>query len=414
MAASTGHAETLSPRIAWAAPGNGTSVTFMTVGFPLVDPVGPASDGLPEAVAYIAARIAPRAAEADEFGVRREAFVGLAEAGLHGRPLEPAADQRELAELLAGADASTWFCWTQHQGPVQALIRASQAGVRHRLLQDATSGRLLFGVAFAHLRRPGPPNPVARTSGSGWVVDGTLDWITGWDIAEWFMLMVQIEGTNRCLAAVLPAGRGMVAGAVRGLLPGPPLRLLAMSGTHTRPIRLEGVHLHEEDVLYIEDIDSWRRPDALKAANANPGAFGIARGALADLELHLQQRPDAELGEWLADLIAQVRECRRHAYLLADEIPDMNDPQAEQDLLQERRRARAQSLRLAQQTTTAVIVAKSGGSMAAGSAAQRRAREALFMHVQAQTAEAGRAYAQLARQGWQPDVDLAATRWAYS
>lgn len=367
-------------------------------GFPVVDPVGPDGQGLPRAVDLIAGAIAPFAADADQHGVRREAIDALAAAGLHGALPEPASAQRELTELLAGADASTWFCWTQHQSPLRALVQASEVGIQHRLLRDARSGRLLCGVAFAHLRRPGPPNPVARWTSGGWVVDGTLDWVTSWDIADWFLLMARIDSTDEVIAAMLPAGRGLVEGAVRGLIPGPPLRLLAMSGTHTRPIRLDGVRLHEQDVLHIEPLEHWRQQDARKAASANPATFGIARGALADLHLFLQRRPDPELAEWQAELVAQVREVRQAAYALADE-PVAVDPRIEQEHLRARRHLRARSLQLAQQATTAVVVAQSGGSMATGSSAERRAREALFMHVQAQTVEAGHAYARAARAG---------------
>ncbi|MFM7144926.1 MAG: hypothetical protein ACKOW5_01155, partial [Actinomycetales bacterium] len=287
----------------------------------------------------------------------------------------------------------------QHHSPVQALLRASGAGIQHRLLQDAVTGRMLCGVAVAHLRRPGAPNPVARRTADGWVVDGTLDWVTSWDIADWFLLMARVEDENRILAAMLPAGRGLPAGAVPGLEAGDPLRLLSMSGTHTRPVTLRSVRLHREDVLYLEDLSEWQALDAAKAANANPATFGIARGALADLQDLAERRSDEDLHRWCAALVEEVRACRRRAYALADEPVD--GPQH----LQARRLVRARSLLLAQQATTAVIVAQSGGSMMTGCSAERRAREVLFMHVQAQTADAARTYAQTVR-GPSPDLRL--------
>lgn len=377
--------------------GQRTTVAPMRAGFPWVDPVGPEGVGLAHAVEVIGKAIAPHAAQADLNGVRREVFTELSHAGLHGRPLEPVAAQRELAELMAGSDASTWFCWTQHHSPVQALLRASATGIQHRLLQDAVNGRMLCGVAVAHLRRPGPPNPVARRTADGWVVDGTLDWVTSWDIADWFLLMARVEDENRILAAMLPAGRGQLAGAVPGLRAGAPLRLLSMSGTHTRPVTLRSVRLHPEDVLYLEDLTDWQTRDAVKAANANPATFGIARGALADLHDLAERRSDGVLRAWCDDLVEQVRTCRSKAYALADEPAD--GPQQ----LQARRLIRATSLLLAQQATTAVIVAQSGGSMMSGSSAERRAREVLFMHVQAQTSDAARAYAEVASE---PSPDL--------
>ena len=386
----TGHGGTVAADI--APSGHRTTVAPVTAGFPWVDPVGPDGAGLPGAVEVIGTAIALNAAEADRGGVQREAFAALAEAGLHGRPLEPAAAQRELAELIAGSDASTWFCWTQHHSPVRALMRASECGIQHRLLHDAVTGRMLCGVAVAHLRRPGPANPVARRTAHGWMVEGTLDWVTSWDIADWFLLMARVEGEDQILAAMLPAGRGLATGGVPGLVAGDPLRLLSMSGTHTRPLRLERVRLHPEDVLYLEDLPDWRAHDEVKAANANPATFGIARGALADLHAIAEKRSDEVLQQWCADLVEQVRACRRQAYAAADAPLDGAHH------LEARRLIRARSLQLAQQATTAVVVAQSGGSMVTGCSAERRAREVLFMHVQAQTTDAAHAYATLARE----------------
>ena len=222
------------------------------------------------------------------------------------------------------------------------------------------------------------------------MVEGTLDWVTSWDIADWFLLMARVEGEEQILAAMLPAGRGMATGGVPGLVAGEPLRLLSMSGTHTRPLRLEQVRLHPEDVLYLEDLREWQFQDAVKAANANPATFGIARGALADLHAIAERRSDDVLQQWCAVLVEQVRACRREAYALAD------DPPEGAQHLEARRLIRARSLQLAQQATTAVVMAQSGSSMVTGCSAERRAREVLFMHVQAQTSDAVHAYAVLA------------------
>lgn len=376
------------------------------VGFPRIDPVGPDGPAQPAAVEVIAAHIAPFAAQTDRTGVRRDTFDTLAAAGLHGSPQPLPAAQREITELLAGADASTWFCWAQHRGPVEALQQASepagaQTVVQHRLLADAASGRLLCGVAFAHLRRSGPPNPVARRVRGGWVVDGTLDWVTSWDIADWFLLMVQDADHARVVSAILPAGRGQVAGVIPGLIPGERLDLLAMSGTHTRPVRLDGVRIHDQDVLSVEDLDQWRARDEQRTAQVNPAIFGIARGALADLDLLAERRSSARLRRACDHLVEDVRDCRRQAYALADSPSWPGSQAADLADVPERLRLRARALQLAQRATTTLIVAQSGSATLRGCAAERRAREALFMHVQAQTSAAADAYLEATLPSWE-------------
>lgn len=351
--------------------------------FPRFDPVGPDGEPLPLAVELIAEDIEPRAAEADLHGVQRSAIDSLAKSGFHGAPLPSAAAQRELTELLAGSDASTWFCWVQHQGPMRALAAAEasrgRGAVQHRLLHDMQSGRLLSGVAFAHLRRPGPPNPSARRVPSGWIVDGSLDWVTSWDIADWFMLMVADAQSPHVISAFLPAGHGRVSDVVGGLIPGEPLQLMAMSGTHTRPVRLHQVFIHDEDVVAITDLDQWRASDRIKTADANPATFGLIRGAVAELTAIAEQRADPQLVDIASRLVEEARGCRRHAYAWIDAATTEGVP--------ERLALRARSLGLAQQATRAVLTARAGMAMLRGSTAERRAREALFMLVQAQTRE---------------------------
>lgn len=356
--------------------------------FPLRDPVGPAdapvalpNAGMP-ALDVIADAVAANAASADASGVPRATIDVLAAAGLLGSPLQPASAQRELGELIAGSDASTWFCWVQHQTPLRILegavgTAASGDELRAELLPGLRSGALLAAVAFAHVRRPGPANPVATRIPGGWRLDGTLDWVTSWDIADVVMVMAQGAGddSGALVCCYLPAGRA--AEVTSGLTVGEPLHLLAMSGTHTRPVRLDEVVVPDERVGAVLDRAPWLAADAIKTADANPSAFGVTRGAIAELSVLAEQRSDSLMAE-LADALAdECRSVRGAAYAMAD------DPDAP---MAGRLTHRAASLDLLVRATTAVVVARAGASMRAGQPAERRLREAMFLQVQAQTA----------------------------
>lgn len=347
-----------------------------------MDVVGPAVAGWEPAFDSLFERIAAQAADVDAHGVRRETLDELAQHGLFGAPLTPIAHQRELTERLAMADASTWFCWAQHQTPLRVLsgdapgaMGEVSPALQERYLAGMKSGGLVAAVAFAHIRRSGPPNPRATRIADGWRLAGTLDWITSWDIADVVMVMAQGSGADAesLVCVFLPAGRSEVR--VPGLTVGKPLQLLAMSGTHTRPAVLDDVEVADDDVVII-DRTAWLTADASTTANANPAAFGVARGAIAELADVAGRRDDAQMRE-LADVLAhRVRDVRAAAYRAAEG----DAPVAERVAL------RAQSLDLALQTATSVITARSGASMATGSSAERRYREAAFLQVQAQTA----------------------------
>ncbi len=372
-------------------------------GFPAVDPVGPAVPGaaLSDRRDVIEA-VAAQASVADSTGVSRSVIDALAAAGLLGTALAPA-EQRELSELLSGADASTWFCWVQHQTPLRTL-EGNVAGLREGaseplqrdLLPGLRAGRLLGAVAFAHVRRPGPPNPVATRIPGGWRLDGRLDWVTSWDIADVVMVMAQGSGPDADALVCCYLAAGSAAAPVPGVRPGPPLELLAMSGTHTRPVQLDAVEVSDDRVGAVLDREAWLAVDAVRTADANPAAFGVARGAIAELHALARHRQDEGMSA-LADALAdRCREVRGRAYSLADEDGPLHS----------RLEARADSLDLAITSTTAVVTARSGAAMQRGSSAERRVREAMFLLVQAQTKATRDASLQLMRARASGPADL--------
>ena len=331
----------------------------------------------------VLAVIADRAAESDAHGIDRARIDALASVGLLGSALEPAARQREVAERIAMADASVWFCWAQHQTPLKTL-EAAETGdhaplvdeIRDRWLTGLSDGSFLGSVAFAHLRRPGTPNPVAERVHGGWSISGTLDWVTSWDIADVMLLMVRGSGdyVNSIICAYLAAGRDPAY--LKGMHVHEPLKLLAMSGTHTRPMTLESVEIPDTNVAVLMDFDEWSAADAKKTVDVNPATFGVIRGALGDLHATAERRNDQQIRDVVEDLTERTITLRRAAYTLIDDGSSADTRIA----------LRAQALRLAVEATTAVITAQAGASMRTGCSAERRLREAMFLQVQAQTA----------------------------
>lgn len=339
-----------------------------------VDIVGSASAELPHIEALIDEVLVPGADHVDQHGVQRVALDHLADAGLLGSPL-PVAEQRELSELIARADASTWFCWSQHQAPILILRNFAdpEAVASHEeLLADLEAGERLAGVAFAHVRRPGLPNPTATRVEGGWRIDGTLDWVTSWDIADVVLVMVATESALLCFfldAGEIPSSR-------QGVEVGEPLHLLAMGGTHTRPVRFDSCFVSDDEIIPILDVDAWRRADDMKTANVNPAIFGIARGAISELDELATSRGDARVRALASTLAAECIDIRERGYAAIDQDLDVGI----------RLRLRAEALDLVMRACLAIVTARAGASMLTGSSTERRVREALFMQVQAQTA----------------------------
>lgn len=327
--------------------------------------------------------IAERADDSDAHGINRELLDSLANVGLLGSPLEPAAHQREVAERIAMADASVWFCWAQHQTPLRMLAAAQPADhcplvveLQERWLDGLQSGRFLGAVAFAHLRRPGQPNPVAERVPGGWSISGRLDWVTSWDIADVMAVMVRGSGdyVNSVITFYMAAGQDPVY--LPGMHVHEPLKLLAMSGTHTRPISFDDVVIPDSNVVSVLDFDQWSVEDERKTIDVNPATFGVIRGAVQELTEIAAQKGDARMNELAGFLTARARELRNAAYEAIEEDGPRD----------KRVHMRVAALRMAVQATTSVVISRAGAAMRHGCSAERRLREAMFLQVQAQTA----------------------------
>jgi hypothetical protein len=167
--------------------------------------------------------------------------------------------------------------------------------------------------------------------------------------------------------------------------PGPTLDLLAMSGTHTRPVRLDGVHVPDARVGAILDRTAWLAHDATRTADANPAGFGVARGAIAELHVIAEQRGDEDVAGLAQALALECRTLRARAYAPVG-VP-----------VPVRLATRAESLDLAARAAMAAVTARAGAAMQRGCPAERRLREATFLQVQAQTASTRQASLALMR-----------------
>ena len=361
--------------------------------FPITDPVGPVQFAMPDAVSVIGRLIAPEAANVDREGVPRSHWDLLAREELMpvGRTLT---ETREITELLAGSDASTWFCWAQHASPTTLMAGAESTGenpnideLRRDYLPGLQSGAVLAATAFAHVRRPGPANPVATRQSHGWRVTGTLDWVTSWDIADVVQIMVRGSGpdANRFLCFLMSTHE-----QIRGLSVGPPLQLLAMSGTHTRPIALDDLQVNIDQVIAVLDVATWQRQDAYRTAQATPAIFGLIRAGIAELQVMTERgRPDQQLVDLVEQAVLDCRQLRMQAY----ELTDHGDASASG--VQRALHLRAAALDLAVQVATSVVTQRAGAAMLTGCSAERRLRETMFLQVQAQTAATRQAMATL-------------------
>jgi len=323
--------------------------------------------------------LAPRAAAVDVSGVERATLDALAGAGLYGLlgPREygggeaPPAVIREVNEVLSGACGSTWFVLTQHTLPLVMTSRTDNAGLKERMLAGLCTGALRSGVAVAHVRRPGPPAVRAVRAGTGWRVDGTVAWCTGWGLVDVVLLAAQTADDD-LVFALLPAAERP------GLRPAGELALAAMGGTRTYRLELDGLAVLDEEVVAVVAREDWLAEDAARTANVTPAVFGVLHAVTGALDALGDQRDLPAARTLAVALAAEGAQVRASAYALIDGVPAG-------ERIDDRLACRAAALELTVRASAALVAAAAGSAMLLSAAPQRWAREALFHLVQAQT-----------------------------
>jgi alkylation response protein AidB-like acyl-CoA dehydrogenase len=324
------------------------------------------------------AQLAEDAARLERDGVTRADVRRMADAGLlgvYGPDGLPAAEQREVAERLAGASPDAWFVWYQHGPVVKFLAASDNAPLQDAHLADLCAGRSLGGVAFSNLRTARPSVSATRVDG-GWSLSGPQPWCTGWGMHDLLLVGGKSDETGEVVFGVVPSDRS-------GLTSRGELALASMGGTSTHAVRFDDVLVRDDEVVLRKDFGAWADADAVMNRNVQPSTFGIALAALELLE-----PASASTAAALRDRVLDVR---TRAYLLLDE----HDPA---DAGDERLALRASALLLGLECCTALLASQGGRGMGLDDPAQRLLRAAAFQLVHSQAAHIrGATLAALAR-----------------
>ena len=324
--------------------------------------------------------LAPTAEATDQAPVVPAGHLrALAEAGLYGLSgpvaaggaAAPAEVSRLVYEALAGACGVTFFVWVQHHAPVRMLAASPNTALRERWLPALCRGEVLGGVAFAYLRRPGPPAVAARLAEGGWVVDGEAPWVTSWGLAG--VYAVAAAAGDDVVFFALPADPPPAA--VRA---SPPLALVAMGASATVRLTFDGLFVPGADVIATVPLAEWKARDRLATAQPHPAPLGVAARAVRLLAERATTAEQRAVDAAAAALAGEVDACREHAYGLD---AGAGDPAGVTRLLQ----ARAWGLDLAMRAASALVAATGGKAMALSHPGQRLLREAAFYSIQAQS-----------------------------
>jgi alkylation response protein AidB-like acyl-CoA dehydrogenase len=277
--------------------------------------------------------------------VPRRYLDALADAGLYDLDPDPIAAGRTI-EALGGASLATAFIWIQHHSVVRTLAGA-RPEVRARWLAGLRAGRIRAGIAYAALRRPGPPSASAQPAGREWILDGFAPWVTGWGLID--VVLAGARHGDQVVWLLLDAveAPGMAAR---------PIELASLQSSSTVEVRWDGFPVRQERVVDVEPFEEWVARDARGRQLNGYLAIGVAA------------RCCSLLGPGPLDHDVNAARTRLDSASPATVVA-----------------ARAEASLLAVRAATALVAAGGGKSIEADQHAPRLMREATFLMVFGQT-----------------------------
>jgi hypothetical protein len=286
--------------------------------------------------------------------VPNELLDALAEAGLYGLFAAPdvgglgldRATGEAIIETLAGACLTTTFVWMQHLSTAVA-VADTRLPVHSEWARPLATGAKRSGIAFSHLRHPGPPSIVATKVEDGYVVDGVAPLVTGWGLIDVVHVATRMGDDIAWLLIDATGSETLVPKR---------LELAAVNASATVSLRAWRHFVPSTRLTTMQPLDDWLEKDALGLRTNGHLSLGVARRCLSLLG------PSP-----LDDQLASTRRALLEA--APGELPD----------------ARAAASLFALDAATALMASGGGGSVVRQAHGQRLGREALFLLVQGQT-----------------------------
>ncbi len=305
-------------------------------------------------------------------------FSLLAQQGILGWvvPREYGGSSVGEQELLAGyvklaeACLTTTFVLTQRNGACQRIAASQNDWLKSELLPKLASGDLFATVGISHLTtsRQHVRLPAVQVTEEAEVFRflGDVPWVTGAAHADYVVTGGTLADGRQVLAAISTKSSGVAVGE--------PARLLALSASHTSPMRLDNV-LVEKKFLVAGPIEQVMRQGASSTGSLGTSALavGLSRAALRQLSSEAAARPD--LGPIVQPLVDECQSIETALSQAADRTSLAGDAALSPEAI----RTRANSLAL--RSTQALLAASKGAGFVSGHFAERAVREAMFFLV---------------------------------
>jgi alkylation response protein AidB-like acyl-CoA dehydrogenase len=273
-------------------------------------------------------------------------------------------------ETLASACLTTTFVLTQRNAACQRIVNSDNREIKAELLPRLCAGDSFATVGISHLttsrQHLAKPAVSAVETPSGFVLNGTVPWVTGAPAAEHLVSGGTLDNGRQVLLAV-PA-------SLEGVEVKPPMQLLALSASQTATVAFTDVHVPRQYLL-AGPVEHVMRIGGGGAGSLTTSALavGVTRGVLARLANETARRP--ELIPIHKALDVECKEAADDLYASVTGVKTSSGAVPTSELV--RQGANSLVLRAAQ----AYLAASKGAGFVCGHPAERAVREAMFFLV---------------------------------
>lgn len=202
-----------------------------------------------------------------------EGFYGLASGRDDGPSME---ELPEIIETLCGGCLATTFTWMQHNGVVMSLSNTTNLELKNRYLDGLVDGSVKAGVAFAGAI-PRPPKLYARRTDSGYILDGSAPFVSGWGIVDVLQVSARDEFDDSIVHAVIPAEAGSGISVE-------PLSLIAADASNTVRLRFDNTAIADADVASVVTEAQFQAVQIYGSWINGCMAMGIAGRAITQMD----------------------------------------------------------------------------------------------------------------------------------
>ena len=270
-------------------------------------------------------------------------------------------------ERLAAACLTTAFILSQRDAAVRRIVDSGRDDLCRELLRPLACGGRFATVGLSQLttsRQHGAPAMRLEESAGGFLLDGTMPWVTGADHAD-HLVTGGVLSDGRQVMIALPADRP-------GITVQPPMDLSALVGSRTAEVTCQRAQVDRHWLLAgpAETVYKSGSRGGTGGLETSCLALGLA-GAAID-RLHDEAKARQDLADLATRLEADRNQVRDEMHRLA--AGDTGLPTTAIEL-----RAKANALVL--RATQAALTACKGVGFVHPHPAQRWARQALFFLV---------------------------------